>query len=314
MRAQVGLHGEEGRRATRPRSSSAPATSTGAPRPSSASRRSRSTATVSARTSSGFRARAVRRCEGAGGARSRRTPPPSWSSRCRARPASSCRPRATSPKCARICRAHNVLLIVDEVQTGLGRTGKVLAIHHEGVKPDGIILGKALGGGLLPVSAFLRARRGDGRVQARRPRQHLRRQRAGRGGGPRRARRAARREALRARRRRWAPTCSQRLRAISSPVVTDVRGKGLLIGRGARSARGLGARSSSRRCSSTACSSKDTHGTVARFAPPLDHRARADRLGAGAHPRCAARVRPGVRAGRLRRVETTEACLPWGSP
>ena len=47
-----------------------------------------------------------------------------------------------------------MLLIVDEVQTGLGRTGKVLAIHHEGVKPDGIILGKALGGGLMPVSAF----------------------------------------------------------------------------------------------------------------------------------------------------------------
>ena len=54
----------------------------------------------------------------------------------------------------RICRKHNVLMIVDEVQTGLGRTGKVLAIHHEGVKPDGIILGKALGGGLMPVSAF----------------------------------------------------------------------------------------------------------------------------------------------------------------
>src|SRR5258708_4672336 len=55
----------------------------------------------------------------------------------------------------RICRKHNVLMIVDEVQTGLGRTGKVLACHHEGVKPDAIILGKALGGGLLPVSAFV---------------------------------------------------------------------------------------------------------------------------------------------------------------
>src|SRR6478609_5209205 len=54
----------------------------------------------------------------------------------------------------RICRARNVLMIVDEVQTGLGRTGKVLACHHEGVEPDAIILGKALGGGLIPVSAF----------------------------------------------------------------------------------------------------------------------------------------------------------------
>lgn len=57
--------------------------------------------------------------------------------------------------CAAICRRHNVLLIADEVQTGLGRTGKLLACQHEGVRPDAIILGKALGGGLLPVSAFL---------------------------------------------------------------------------------------------------------------------------------------------------------------
>ena len=53
------------------------------------------------------------------------------------------------------CRERNVLLLCDEVQTGLGRTGKFLASEHEGVKPDGLILGKALGGGLLPVSMFL---------------------------------------------------------------------------------------------------------------------------------------------------------------
>jgi ornithine--oxo-acid transaminase len=55
----------------------------------------------------------------------------------------------------RICRANRVLLICDEIQTGLGRTGKLLAIEHEGIKPDGITLGKALGGGLVPVSMFL---------------------------------------------------------------------------------------------------------------------------------------------------------------
>jgi len=57
--------------------------------------------------------------------------------------------------CAEICRRHDVLLIADEVQTGLGRTGYLLACEHDEVRPDGVILGKALGGGLLPVSAFL---------------------------------------------------------------------------------------------------------------------------------------------------------------
>src|SRR5262249_22704380 len=58
----------------------------------------------------------------------------------------------------RICRARNVLLICDEIQTGLGRTGRLLACEHDGVKPDGVTLGKALGGGLIPVSLFLARR------------------------------------------------------------------------------------------------------------------------------------------------------------
>jgi len=57
--------------------------------------------------------------------------------------------------CADICRRNGVLLICDEIQSGLGRTGRFLACEHEGVRPDGVILGKALGGGLLPVSLFL---------------------------------------------------------------------------------------------------------------------------------------------------------------
>jgi ornithine--oxo-acid transaminase len=57
--------------------------------------------------------------------------------------------------CAQICRERNVLLICDEIQTGMGRTGKFLACEHDNVRPDGVILGKALGGGLLPVSAFI---------------------------------------------------------------------------------------------------------------------------------------------------------------
>lgn len=58
-------------------------------------------------------------------------------------------------KARELCTKHNVLLIADEVQTGLGRTGKLLAVDHEGIKPDMLILGKALSGGLMPVSAVL---------------------------------------------------------------------------------------------------------------------------------------------------------------
>src|SRR5256885_88284 len=58
----------------------------------------------------------------------------------------------------RLCDAHNVLLILDEVQSGLGRTGAWFAFQHEGIRPDGVILGKALGGGVLPVSAFVARR------------------------------------------------------------------------------------------------------------------------------------------------------------
>src|SRR5258706_13373047 len=56
----------------------------------------------------------------------------------------------------RICRARNVLMIVDEGQTGLGRTRKGLAGHHQGGEADAILLGKALGGGLIPASPFCR--------------------------------------------------------------------------------------------------------------------------------------------------------------
>ena len=67
--------------------------------------------------------------------------------------------RVPDAKCAEICRAHNVLLMVaDEIQTGLGRTGRLLACQHEGVQPDVFILGKALSGGVYPVSAVVSSR------------------------------------------------------------------------------------------------------------------------------------------------------------
>ncbi|NKB47487.1 MAG: ornithine--oxo-acid transaminase [Legionellales bacterium] len=58
-------------------------------------------------------------------------------------------------ECAKLCREQNVLFLCDEIQTGMGRTGKFLAVDHEQVQPDGILLGKALGGGLLPISLLV---------------------------------------------------------------------------------------------------------------------------------------------------------------
>ncbi|SFJ59467.1 ornithine--oxo-acid transaminase [Bosea sp. OK403] len=66
-------------------------------------------------------------------------------------------PGYLSALCA-LCDRHNILLILDEVQSGLGRTGRWFAHQHEGVQPDGLIVGKALGGGVYPVSAFLSSR------------------------------------------------------------------------------------------------------------------------------------------------------------
>ena len=59
------------------------------------------------------------------------------------------------PEVRKVCSENNVLLILDEIQSGLGRTGKMFAFEHSSIKPDGLILGKALGGGLLPISCFL---------------------------------------------------------------------------------------------------------------------------------------------------------------
>jgi len=169
--------------------------------------------------------------------------------------------------CARLCRERNVLLIADEVQTGLGRTGSLLACDHEGVRPDGLVLGKALGGGVLPVSAFL-AR--EDVMAVFRPGDHG----STFGGNPLAA--AVGLETLNVLLEERLPDRAAELgarllaglRSIRSRLVREVRGKGLLAGveiePGLASARrvveGLRARG---------VLSKETHGTVVRFAPPL---------------------------------------------
>ena len=78
-----------------------------------------------------------------------------------------------------LCTEHNVMLILDEIQTGLGRTGKLLAEEHEGIEADVTLIGKALSGGFYPVSRGALELRGAGRAEARRARLDLRRQSAG---------------------------------------------------------------------------------------------------------------------------------------
>jgi ornithine--oxo-acid transaminase len=170
-----------------------------------------------------------------------------------------------------ICRKHDVLMIVDEVQTGLGRTGKVLACHHEGIQPDGIILGKALGGGLIPVSAFCAPARV---LDVFKPGDH------GSTFGGNALGAAVGFESLSVlldekladRAAAMGDYLMKRLKAISSPMVVDVRGKGLLIGLEIDTRRAT-AREFVETLLRHGVLSKDTHGTVARLAPPLiiDH-------------------------------------------
>jgi len=170
-------------------------------------------------------------------------------------------------RCAEICRKHNVLLIADEVQTGLGRTGKLLACEHDGVKPDGLILGKALGGGVLPVSMFL-ARREV--MSVFKPGDHG----STFGGNPLAA--AVGLEALNvlidenlieesASKGDW---LLSELRRIDSPLIREVRGRGLFIGIEI-DPRLASAREICEHLMARGLLSKETHEVVVRLAPPL---------------------------------------------
>ena len=132
-------------------------------------------------------------------------------------------------KCAAICKKNNVLFILDEIQTGMGRTGRVLASEHEDIHPDGILLGKALGGGLLPISLFLAK---DGVMQVIKPGEHG----STFGGNP-----LASAVAYEAIQVLQDENLSQnafelgtyfldQLKKISTAAILEVRGKGLLIG------------------------------------------------------------------------------------
>ena len=176
-------------------------------------------------------------------------------------------PRGYLAACAEICRRHNVLLICDEVQTGLGRTGRLFACEHEGVRPDGLVLGKALGGGLLPVSAFL-ARREVMEVFT--PGDHG----STFGGNPLAAAvglaaiEVLLEEKFAQRAAELGDYMLKELRALKSPLIREVRGRGLLIGVEFNPAL-ASARTVCEKLLQHGVLSKDTHETVVRFAPPL---------------------------------------------
>lgn len=166
-----------------------------------------------------------------------------------------------------LCHEHNVLLIADEIQTGLGRTGKLLACEHEDVHPDGLILGKALGGGILPVSMFL-ARRDV--MQVFTPGDHG----STFGGNPLAA--AVGLEALNILvEDRLAEHSAEmgaylldRLAAINSPLIKELRGRGLFIGIEIDPSM-CTARKICEALMARGLLSKETHSTVVRLAPPL---------------------------------------------
>jgi ornithine--oxo-acid transaminase len=168
--------------------------------------------------------------------------------------------------CADICKKHRVLMICDEIQTGLGRTGKLLAHQYDGIQPDGIVLGKALGGGMLPVSAFLSSKEV---MDVFTPGDHG----STFGGNPLAAAvglaalQVLVDEQLVARAAKLGDYFQKQLKTLSSPLIKDVRGKGLLIGLEIDAA--YPARQICLKLMERGVLSKETHGTVIRFAPPL---------------------------------------------
>ena len=168
---------------------------------------------------------------------------------------------------AEICRRHNVLFIADEIQTGLGRTGKLFACDHEGVRPDIMVIGKALSGGFYPVSATLADKSILGLF---RPGEHG----STFGGNPlgaavaRASLKVIREEKLAERAELLGTYFMEQLAEIPSPHVKEVRGKGLLIGVELKS-EAQGARRFCEALQEHGILAKETHERVIRFAPPL---------------------------------------------
>ncbi len=170
-------------------------------------------------------------------------------------------------KVAELCKKNNVLFMADEIQTGLGRTGKLFAAHHENVRADVTIIGKALSGGFYPVSAVLADKAILGLFK---PGEHG----STFGGNPlaaavsRAALRVIREEKLVERAQEMGEYFVEQLSEITSPHVKEARGKGLLIAVELKP-EAKGARRFCEALQKKGILAKETHDNVIRFAPPL---------------------------------------------
>lgn len=176
-------------------------------------------------------------------------------------------PEGYLKECERICKKHNVLLVLDEIQTGLGRCGKLLASEYENVEPDIVVLGKALSGGFYPVSAVVSTQKIMGLFT---PGEHG----STFAGNPlacavaREALRIIQEEKLCENAQKMGAYLLEKLRTIQSRHIKEVRGKGLLIGLELYPEAG-GARRFCETLAKEGLLCKETHEHVIRFAPPL---------------------------------------------
>ncbi len=171
------------------------------------------------------------------------------------------------PEVREICTKHGVLMILDEIQSGLGRTGKMFAFQHTNIQPDGLILGKALGGGFMPVSCFLSSKEV---MQWLNPGSHG----STFGGNPlaaaigKRSLELLEEEHLIENSRVLGDFFKNVLNNINSPVIKEVRGRGLWIGV-VIDPNYISGKELSKLLLNEGILCKETHETVIRFAPPL---------------------------------------------
>ena len=171
-------------------------------------------------------------------------------------------------KCYDLCKKHNVLFIADEVQTGLARTGKMLACDYEGVRPDILILGKALSGGIIPISAILAD---DDIMLNILPGEHG----STFGGNPLAAKVAIaalsviKEEKLAEKAFYLGEIFRRELKSIKSDMIQQVRGKGLLNATVIKPKNGNYAWDICLAMKETGLIAKPTHEHIIRFAPPL---------------------------------------------